>query len=92
MHPVLYNGNGTHEELVDEKGSHQDILKFASRADIVVCCLAMNKETVTTTLISFEILFFEKALTLHLLVFQAGIVDDAFISSMRKVCDLIYSN
>lgn len=52
-------GNGTHDELVDEKGNHQDILKFASRADIVVCCLAMNSET-------------------------AGIVDEVFISSMRK--------
>lgn len=56
---VSYIGNGTHEELVDEKGSHQDILEFASRADIVVCCLAMNSET-------------------------AGIVDEVFISSMRK--------
>ncbi|XP_057770525.1 uncharacterized protein LOC130990332 isoform X2 [Salvia miltiorrhiza] len=53
------NENGVHDEVVDEKGTHQDILKFASLADIVVCCLAMNKET-------------------------AGIVDDTFISSMRK--------
>lgn len=73
MHSVLYNGNGTHEELVDEKGSHQDILKFASRADIIVCCLAMNKETVTTTLISFEILFFEKTLTLLMLVIRLAL-------------------
>ncbi|KAH6780428.1 D-isomer specific 2-hydroxyacid dehydrogenase family protein [Perilla frutescens var. hirtella] len=56
---VSYIANGTHDEHVDEKGVHQDILKFTSRADIVVCCLAMNKET-------------------------AGIVDEAFISSMRK--------
>ncbi|KAL3634718.1 hypothetical protein CASFOL_021772 [Castilleja foliolosa] len=40
-----YNGNVTHDVLVDEKGSHEDVLKFASRADIVVCCLAMNSET-----------------------------------------------
>ncbi|XP_057786932.1 uncharacterized protein LOC131004301 [Salvia miltiorrhiza] len=59
------NENGVHDEVVDEKGTHQDILKFASLADIVVCCLAMNKET-------------------------AGIVDDTFISSMRKVCDILY--
>ncbi|KAL0365807.1 UNVERIFIED_CONTAM: D-3-phosphoglycerate dehydrogenase [Sesamum radiatum] len=42
---VSYSENGTHDDLVDEKGGHQDILKFASRADIVVCCLAMNSET-----------------------------------------------
>ncbi|EYU28234.1 hypothetical protein ABFS82_14G319100 [Erythranthe guttata] len=38
--------NSPHDDdLVDEKGGHQDILKFASRADIVVCCLSMNSET-----------------------------------------------
>ncbi|KAL0282820.1 UNVERIFIED_CONTAM: protein, chloroplastic [Sesamum angustifolium] len=42
---VSYSENGTHDDLVDEKGGHQDILKFARRADIVVCCLAMNSET-----------------------------------------------
>ncbi|KAL2241773.1 uncharacterized protein LOC105159544 isoform X1 [Sesamum indicum] len=42
---VSYSENGTHNDLVDEKGGHQDILKFARRADIVVCCLAMNSET-----------------------------------------------
>lgn len=39
-------GNGTHDDLVDEKGGHEKILKFASRADIVVCCLALNSATV----------------------------------------------
>ncbi|KAM6544457.1 hypothetical protein CsatB_008904 [Cannabis sativa] len=34
------------DDLVDEKGSHEDIYKFASKADIVVCCLLLNKETV----------------------------------------------
>lgn len=43
---MLDSGNAAHEDLVDEKGSQEDILKFASRADIVVCCLVMNKETV----------------------------------------------
>lgn len=47
MHSVSNIENSFHHDLVDEKGSHQDILKFASRADIVVCCLAMNSETVT---------------------------------------------
>ncbi|GER38690.1 D-3-phosphoglycerate dehydrogenase [Striga asiatica] len=44
--PNSYIGNGTYDDLVDEKGTHEDILKFASRADIVVCCLTMNSETV----------------------------------------------
>ncbi|KAK4718957.1 hypothetical protein R3W88_017295 [Solanum pinnatisectum] len=41
--------NGTnynYDDLVDERGCHDDILKFASKADIVVCCLAMTTETV----------------------------------------------
>ncbi|KAK6115525.1 hypothetical protein DH2020_007794 [Rehmannia glutinosa] len=42
---AAYNGNGSPDDLVYEKGGHEDILKFASRADIVVCCLAMNSET-----------------------------------------------
>ncbi|XP_009588864.1 uncharacterized protein [Nicotiana tomentosiformis] len=37
--------NGSYDDLVDERGNHDDILKFVSKADIVVCCLAMNKET-----------------------------------------------
>lgn len=41
------SGNDAHDEVVDERGTHEDILKFASRADIVVCCLVMNKDTVT---------------------------------------------
>ncbi|XP_021846150.1 uncharacterized protein [Spinacia oleracea] len=32
-------------DLVDEKGSHDDIYKYAGMADIVVCCLNMNHET-----------------------------------------------
>ncbi|KAJ0256363.1 D-isomer specific 2-hydroxyacid dehydrogenase family protein [Hirschfeldia incana] len=31
--------------LVDEKGSHEDIYSFASKADIVVVCLRLSKET-----------------------------------------------
>uniref|UniRef100_A0A1J3DFK2 D-3-phosphoglycerate dehydrogenase n=1 Tax=Noccaea caerulescens TaxID=107243 RepID=A0A1J3DFK2_NOCCA len=31
--------------LVDEKGSHDDIYTFASKADIVAVCLRLNKET-----------------------------------------------
>uniref|UniRef100_M1DAK5 Phosphoglycerate dehydrogenase n=1 Tax=Solanum tuberosum TaxID=4113 RepID=M1DAK5_SOLTU len=41
--------NGTnynYDDLVDERGSHDDILKFASKADIVVSCLPMTTETI----------------------------------------------
>lgn len=37
--------NGTHDNLVDEKGSHEDIHEFAKISDIIVCCLTMNSET-----------------------------------------------
>lgn len=37
---------GAIDDLVDEKGAHEDIQKFASVADIVVCCLCLNSETV----------------------------------------------
>ncbi|XP_057453903.1 uncharacterized protein LOC130745588 [Lotus japonicus] len=47
------------DDLVDVKGSHEDIYDFARKADIVVCCLTLNKQT-------------------------AGIIDDKFISSMKK--------
>ncbi|TXG53373.1 hypothetical protein EZV62_022542 [Acer yangbiense] len=38
--------NGIIDDLVDEKGIHEDSHKFAGKADIVVCCLILNKETV----------------------------------------------
>ncbi|XP_073145364.1 uncharacterized protein [Henckelia pumila] len=41
-----FNGYDTYDDLVDEKGVHGDILKFASQADVVVCCLSLNSETV----------------------------------------------
>lgn len=37
---------GASDDLVDEKGTHEDIHKYASAADIVVCCLCLNSETV----------------------------------------------
>lgn len=36
----------SNSEVLIPKGSHGDIYEFASKADIVVCCLSMNKETV----------------------------------------------
>ncbi|XP_048437529.1 hydroxypyruvate reductase-like [Pyrus x bretschneideri] len=38
--------NCSTENLVDEKCVHEDIHKFASIADIVVCCINLNSETV----------------------------------------------
>ncbi|TQD91967.1 hypothetical protein C1H46_022483 [Malus baccata] len=37
--------NCSTENLVDEKCVHEDIHKFASIADIVVCCMHLNSET-----------------------------------------------
>lgn len=37
--------SGIYDDLVDEKGGHEDIYNFARTADIVVCCLSMNSET-----------------------------------------------
>lgn len=37
--------NDSIADLVDEKGNHDDIYEYASKADIVVCCLNMNRET-----------------------------------------------
>ncbi|CAL1409936.1 unnamed protein product [Linum trigynum] len=56
---ALHSNGGIVHDLVDEKGSHEEIHEFAGKADIVVCCLCMNKETV-------------------------GIVNNSFLSSMRK--------
>ncbi|MCD7473362.1 hypothetical protein HAX54_015187 [Datura stramonium] len=44
---IEINGtNYNYDDLVDERGSHDDILKFASKADIVVCCLSLTAETI----------------------------------------------
>ncbi|KAF5456867.1 hypothetical protein F2P56_026298, partial [Juglans regia] len=40
--------NSTTNDLIDEKGVHEDIHEFASNADIVVCCLNLNSETAGT--------------------------------------------
>lgn len=37
--------NNVIDDLIDEKGSHEEIFKFACKADIVVCCLSLNHET-----------------------------------------------
>ena len=45
--------NDSADELVDEKGSHEAIYDFASRADIAVCCLRLDSETVRTSIVTF---------------------------------------
>lgn len=52
MFPAPSVENAGYIDLVDERGNHADILKFASKADIVVCCLAMNSETVRLLFLS----------------------------------------
>lgn len=42
---LLFVEDDAHD-LVDVKGSHEDIYDFARKADIVVCCLRLNNETV----------------------------------------------
>lgn len=91
--PHMENNGGC--DLVDEKGSHDDILKFASKADIVVCCLAMNSETVRFHFVLFLVILFPRKLygrvklIATILFLQAGIVNNDFLSSMRKVCNLL---
>lgn len=85
------------DDLIDEKGSHEDIFKFACKADIVVCCLSLNRETVKifASLIVIFILcdsswngisYPMQISTFIIFDFQAGIINKYFISSMRKVC------
>jgi len=42
---LLFVEDDAHD-LVDVKGSHEDIYDFARKADIVVCCIRLNNETV----------------------------------------------
>jgi len=55
------------EDLVDVKGSHEDIYEFARKADIVVCCLTLNRETVGPFVILHLIIFGELPFFLLLL-------------------------
>lgn len=54
---VMFSGfptpNDSADELVDEKDNHEAIYDFASRADIVVCCLRLNGETVRANIFTF---------------------------------------
>ncbi|XP_048591788.1 hydroxypyruvate reductase isoform X2 [Brassica napus] len=69
--------------LVDEKGSHEDIYTFASKADIVVVCLRLSKETVKSTSSLMYALVCVTDMFIHWCS-QAEIVNNKFISSMKK--------
>lgn len=47
------------DDLVDVKGSHEDIYDFATKADIVACCLNLNSETVELSPIIYLFVFSE---------------------------------
>lgn len=51
---TVFSGLG---DLVDEKGGHEDIHTFAGNADIVVCCLCLNSETVRSITNCFSYIF-----------------------------------
>ncbi|WZZ05947.1 LOW QUALITY PROTEIN: hypothetical protein YC2023_091868 [Brassica napus] len=69
--------------LVDEKGSNEDIYTFASKADIVVVCLRLSKETVKSTSSLMYALVCVTDMFIHWCS-QAEIVNNKFISSMKK--------
>lgn len=51
---IISTSFAVHGDLVDEKGGHEDIHKFASNADIIVCCLSLNRQTVRMLLCRFH--------------------------------------
>ncbi|RYR55815.1 hypothetical protein Ahy_A05g021690 isoform C [Arachis hypogaea] len=79
------------DDLVDERVNHEDMYEFVRKADIIVCCLHLNSETVCGFIQSFIVHYF----CCFLLVFfhflfhyrykkSAGIINNDFISSMKK--------
>ncbi|GAY64697.1 hypothetical protein CUMW_235470 [Citrus unshiu] len=78
--------NGIIDDLVDEKGCHEDIFEFASKADVVVCCLSLNKQTVKlcSSSLSSKSMFFATYVVFMFQGHGAGIVNKSFLSSMKK--------
>ncbi|KAM7266383.1 hypothetical protein ACFE04_004280 [Oxalis oulophora] len=75
--------NGALDDLVDEKGNHEDIYEFASRADIVVCCLSLNKETAGTVNKPFIASMKKGALIVN--IARGGVLDyDAIAESLQS--------
>ncbi|KAF7836436.1 D-3-phosphoglycerate dehydrogenase [Senna tora] len=60
-------------DLVDVKGSHEDIYDFARKADIVVCCLRLNCETAGIINNNFISLMKKGALLVN--IARGGLID-----------------
>ncbi|KAJ0024110.1 hypothetical protein Pint_07289 [Pistacia integerrima] len=69
-HPTVKNG--VTDDLVDEKGCHEDIYEFAGNADIVVCCLNLNKETAGIINKPFLSSMKKEASSLHAILINRG--------------------
>lgn len=75
--------NGGYADLVDERGNHADILKFASKADIVVCCLAMNSETIGIVNNDFISVMRKGAILIN--ISRGGLLDyDAVLTHLKS--------
>ncbi|KAL9245463.1 hypothetical protein vseg_019113 [Gypsophila vaccaria] len=69
--------------LVDEKGTHDDVYKFASMADIVVCCLNMNRET--AGIVNHSFIESMKKGTYLVNIARGGLLDyDAVLQSLKS--------
>lgn len=70
-------------DLVDERGNHADILKFASKADIVVCCLAMNSET--TGIVNNDFISAMRKGAILINIARGGLLDyDAVLTHLKS--------
>ena len=70
---------GNVDNFVDERGNHEDIYNFARKADIVVCCLRLNSETV------------EPIPVLHLSVFSQLFVHSVTFACLIPHCFVFFS-
>ncbi|GAB2231166.1 hypothetical protein Droror1_Dr00027454 [Drosera rotundifolia] len=80
---ILDGQNHGIDDLVDKKGSHNDIYKFASIADIVVCCLSLSRETAAIVNHSFFTSMKKGAYLVN--VARGGLLDyDAVASNLKS--------
>ncbi|XP_027346307.1 uncharacterized protein LOC113858068 isoform X2 [Abrus precatorius] len=71
------------DNLVDVKGSHEDIYDFARKADIVVCCIRLNNET--ADIINNKFICSMKKGALLVNVARGGLVDyEALVSHLES--------
>ncbi|CAN4119657.1 unnamed protein product [Withania somnifera] len=75
--------NGGYTDLIDERGNHADILNFASKADIVVCCLAMNNET--TGIVNNDFISVMRKGAILINIARGGLLDyDAVLTHLKS--------